>query len=333
MTIEKIRVSVGSASVLGLGKIAKFKDPPTTCYIMTYKDGHCIANCGFCPQARSSNSPEEMLSRVNWPIYVFQDFLSRLKYLKSSKKFKRICIQTLNYPENFTDLIEIVTQIKHNTDIPISVAIPPMSKEKLKKLNTIGVERAGIALDGATPKVFDKVKGTDVNGPYRWDQHIEKLIEALTIFSEGFVSTHIIIGIGETEKEVIERIFELNRLKILVSLFAFTPIKGTRFESRHQPPLLSFRKLQLGRYLVVNEDKELKDFTFNMKGNIINFNINKRELQNIVYNTDAFLTSGCPGCNRPYYTSKPSGPIYNYPRMLNENEKQEIYKLLINEVN
>ncbi|MFX1452564.1 MAG: radical SAM protein, partial [Promethearchaeota archaeon] len=60
---------------------------------------------------------------------------------------------------------------------------------------------------------------------------------------------------------------------------------------------------------------------------------NKRELQNIVYNTDTFLTSGCPGCNRPYYTSKPSGPTYNYPRMLNENEKQEIYKLLINEVN
>ena len=333
VNIKKIRVSIGSASVLGLGKVAKFKDPPTTCYIMTYKDGHCIANCGFCPQARSSCSSEEMLSRVSWPVYDFNDFLSKFKFLKSSHKFKRICVQTLNYPENFKDLIEIVTQIRHHTDIPISVAIPPMSKEKLRKLKTIGVQRVGIALDGTTPEIFNKVKGSGVNGPYRWDQHIENLIEALAIFSEGFVSTHLIIGLGETEREVIERIIELNNLKILVSLFAFTPIKGTKFESKKPPSLLSFRKLQLGRYLIVDKGKYFQHFNFNMKGNIVNININKMELQNIIYNTDAFLTSGCPGCNRPYYTSKPSGPIYNYPRMLNQFEKQEIYKLLINNVN
>ena len=333
VNVEKIRVSIGSASVLGLGKIAKFKDPPTTCYIMTYKDGHCIANCGFCPQARSSRSSEEMLSRVSWPVYYFNDFLSKLKYQKTSHKFKRICVQTLNYPENFKDLVEIIIQIRYHTDIPISVAIPPLLKEQLKKLKKIGVERVGIALDGSTPEIFNKVKGSGVNGPYRWDQHIEKLMEALTIFSEGFVSTHLIIGLGETEREVIKRIFELNNLKILISLFAFTPIKGTRFESKKQPSLLSFRKLQLGRYLIINKGKNLQDFTFNTIGNIVNINISKKELQNITYNTNAFLTSGCPGCNRPYYTSKPSGPIYNYPRMLDQFEKQEIYKLLINNVN
>jgi biotin synthase len=158
-------------------------------------------------------------------------------------------------------------------------------------------------------------------------------MEALEIFSEGFVSTHLIIGLGETEKEVIERIDELHNLKILISLFAFTPIKGTKLENKNQPSLLSFRKLQLGRYLIVNKDKTLKDFTFNMKGNLINLNINKMELKNIINDTNAFLTSGCPGCNRPYYTSKPSGPIYNYPRALTEEEKGEIYELLYKVVN
>ncbi|MFW9999969.1 MAG: radical SAM protein [Candidatus Hodarchaeota archaeon] len=329
MNIEKVRVSVGSASVLGLGRITQFKDPPTTCYIMTYKEGHCIANCSFCPQARLSQSSEEMLSRVNWPVYPFKNFLSKLKYLQSSKKFKRICIQTLNYHENFNDLVEIIIQIRNNTNIPISVAIPPMPKESLKRLKLIGVQRVGIALDAATPEIFNMVKGSAVNGPYSWDQHLKKLKEALEIFSEGFVSTHIIIGLGETERDVIERIEELHGLKILISLFAFTPIKGTRLENKNRPSLLSFRKIQLGRYLIVNKNKTLKDFTFNIKGNIISFNINKIELKNIVYDTDAFLTSGCPGCNRPYYTSKPSGPIYNYPRIINEFEKQEIYNLLL----
>ncbi|MFX1386059.1 MAG: radical SAM protein [Promethearchaeota archaeon] len=333
MTLEKIRVSIGSASVLGLGTFPHFKNPPTTCYIMTFRDGHCLANCGFCPQARSSKSSIEKLSRVNWPIFLFKEFLTRLKYLPFSKKFERICIQTLNYPENFDDLIEIITQIRTHTDIPISVALPPMSKEKLKVLKNKGVQRVGIALDGATSEVFEKIKGSYVGGPYTWKEHFRKLKEALEIFNPGFVSTHIIIGLEEKENQVIEIIDKLYNLGIIVSLFAFTPIKGTKFENIQQPEVTCFRKLQLGRFLIFNNEKNSKDFTFNKKGEIININITKKELSMIINDTNAFLTSGCPGCNRPFYTSKPSGPIYNYPRRLTEKEKLEIYNLLHNFVN
>ena len=89
MAINKIRVSIGSASVLGLYESKKFKDIPTTCYLMTYKEGHCTANCGFCPQARESQSSIELLSRVNWPIFLFKDLLTKLKYLPPTKRFKR----------------------------------------------------------------------------------------------------------------------------------------------------------------------------------------------------------------------------------------------------
>ena len=90
-----------------------------------------------------------------------------------------------------------------------------------------------------------------------------------------------------------------------------------------------FRKIQLGRYLIINENKELKDFTFNLKGDIIKINLNKNELKNIIENSNAFMTTGCPGCNRPYYTSRPSGPIYNYPRDLTKTEQEEIYQSLL----
>jgi len=328
VTIEKIRLSVGSASVLDLGALPQFKNPSTTCYVMTFTEGHCIANCGFCPQARSSRSSIEKLSRVTWPIFFFKDFLTKLKYMPFSKKFKRICIQTLNYPENFDDLIEIITQIRIHTNIPISVAIPPFLKEQLKELKIKGVERVGIALDGATSEVFEKIKGSKIGGPYIWEEHFQKLNEALEIFSPGFVSTHIIIGLEETEKQVIELIEELYNLGIIVSMFAFTPIKGTKFENIPQPAILSFRKLQLGRFLIFNNKRKLKDFTFNTRGQIININISKKDLNMIINDTNAFLTSGCPGCNRPYYTSKPSGPIYNYPRTLTEKEKVEIFELI-----
>lgn len=333
VTIEKIRISIGSASVLDLGTLPQFNNPPTTCYIMTFTDGHCIANCGFCPQARSSKSSMEKLSRVNWPVFYLKDFLTKLKYMSFSKKFERICIQTLNYPENFNDLIEIITQIRTYTNIPISVAIPPLSKEKLKELKIRGVDRVGIALDGASADIFEKIKGKSIGGPYTWEEHLQKLNEALEIFTPGFVSTHIIIGLEETEKQVIELVENLHNLGIIVSLFAFTPIKGTKFEKNPPPIVKSFRKLQLGRFLIYNREKKSNDFAFNLKGEIININISKKELNMIIDDTNAFLTSGCPGCNRPYYTSKPSGPIYNYPRALTEKEKREIFQSVYNYVN
>ena len=333
MAINKIRVSIGSASVLGLYESKRFNALPTTCYLMTYKEGHCTANCGFCPQARESESSTELLSRVSWPIFSFKEFLTKLKYLPPTKRFKRICIQTLNYFQNFQDLNEIISQIKKNSEIPISVAIPPMSKDKLEHLKLIGVERIGIALDAATPEIFENVKGKEVKSPYNWENHFQNLKEALEIFPEGFVTTHLIVGLGETSKEILKLISELHDLKIKVSLFAFMPIKGTKLEHLPQPELINFRKIQLGRYLLVNGLKNLNDFTFNNIGDVIKFNLNKRDLWSVISNTDAFLTSGCSGCNRPYYTSRPSGPMYNYPRNISKNEKEDIFESLVNLVN
>jgi biotin synthase-related radical SAM superfamily protein len=35
---------------------------------------------------------------------------------------------------------------------------------------------------------------------------------------------------------------------------------------------------------------------------------------------EAFRTSGCPDCNRPFYNEHPGGPLYNYPRPLTAEE-------------
>lgn len=331
MGVEKIRVSIGSAAVLGLYGGANFKDPPTTCYLMTYQQGRCIANCGFCPQARGAESSLELLSRVTWPIYNFKEVLTKVTYLPPNKRFKRICIQALNYAENFKDLKYIVKEFRRDNITPISIAIPPFSEDKLKELKRIGVERVGIALDGSSEQIFDAVKGLGVNGPYRWEHHFKTLKTALDIF--GKVSTHIIVGLGEPSKEVVEVIKKLNDATITVGLFAFTPIKGTQLENIDPPDLLRFRKIQLARYLIVEENRSINEITFNKKGDIIKFNLNKVDLLQIIQDTDAFLTTGCPGCNRPYYTSRPSGPIYNFPRKLTQSEIRNVYDSVIKFVN
>ncbi|MCK4366835.1 MAG: hypothetical protein KAW84_02670, partial [Thermoplasmata archaeon] len=35
---------------------------------------------------------------------------------------------------------------------------------------------------------------------------------------------------------------------------------------------------------------------------------------------DAFCTSGCPGCNRPFYNERPGCTPFNYPENLTEEQ-------------
>lgn len=326
--VEKIRVSAGSISALGLDS-RTFSVLPSTCYLMTYYRGHCTANCAFCPQAREASSSADKLSRISWPEVPLNVILKKLRNIKSNTTIKRICIQTINYPGFLNDLYELIIKIKKkNNQIPLSTAITPISDEALIKLKNLGVERIAIALDCSTPDLFDKIKGKGVRGPYLWDKHFSGLKIALKTFP-NHVSTHIIVGMGETEEKIIKLINHLNQMGILIALFAFMPIKGTKLENLNQPPLLTYRKIQLARDLLVNRDLTLDCFTFDQEGTLVDINISQEQLREIIYTGTAFLTTGCPGCNRPFYTSRPSGPIYNFPRKLNNSEKNEIYRNLI----
>ena len=64
-----------------------------------------------------------------------------------------------------------------------------------------GVDRLGIALDAATEAIFVKVKGKDAGGSYTWENQFSQLKDAIAVFGKGDVSTHVIVGLGETEKE------------------------------------------------------------------------------------------------------------------------------------
>jgi len=39
--------------------------------------------------------------------------------------------------------------------------------------------------------------------------------------------------------------------------------------------------------------------------------------------TVAFMTTWCPGCNRPLHDERFSGSFYNHPRPLTEDEMEE----------
>ncbi|MFX0097653.1 MAG: radical SAM protein [Candidatus Hodarchaeota archaeon] len=319
MIPRRVRVSVGTASVLGLIRY-KYDVRPTTAYLMMYTQGGCRANCGFCPQARTSSAKSDMLSRVTWPAF---STIEVLESLKTTTDMKRVCIQALNYPHAFEDLLSLIHHISGNA-IPISASIQPIERNQIGELRDAGLERIGIPVDAATPKIFRAVKGKDIEGPYEWRSHIKILDYAVRIFGERKVSTHLIIGLGETEEEAIEFIQMMSDLEINSGLFAFTPIKGTRLGNRPQPPIDAYRRIQIGRYLIVNGLSTRQQMIFDSEGRLCDFGLDSKKIGRIVKSGKPFLTSGCPGCNRPYYNERPGGLPYNYPRPPLSREIEEI---------
>jgi biotin synthase len=196
------------------------------------------------------------------------------------------------------------------------------------RLAEAGVDRIGIALDAATENLFDKIKGASAGGPYKWRDVQTLLRVAVGIFGEGNVSTHLIVGLGETEKELVWAVQECVDMGVLPALFAFTPIKGTGLADNMPPKLDVYRRLQLARHLIVNAKAKADEMQFDEEGNVIDFGVSKRRLLSIVASGLPFLTSGCPGCNRPFYNEKPGGPLYNYPRSISPKELKAIKRNL-----
>jgi len=320
---KRIRVSTGSAIVLGLLQ-GRLDAKPTTIYLLTYSAEKCSANCGFCPQAKTSKGKANMLSRVTWPPFPTKQVLSRIERTAKTDAIKRVCIQALNYPTVFNDILSLVEEIKARAKVPISVSCQPLNREKMKRLAEAGVNRISIALDAATEEIFDKIKGKLAGGPYVWERQLEALKEAVKIFGEGSVTTHLIVGLGETEEEIVKIIQWCVDSGVYPGLFAFTPISGTPLENSPQPHLSHYRRVQIAHYLITRGKTRCERMIFDGDGRLVDFGFSEKELWQIIRKGNPFVTSGCPGCNRPYYNEKPSGPLYNYPRQPLPEEIAEI---------
>jgi biotin synthase len=325
MIPEKVRVSVGTAALLKLDEYW-LDVKPTTAYLMTYTEGSCTANCAFCPQARESPSNKSLLSRVLWPIYPTEEAMDGLH--RADASLQRACIQTVNYPGFFNDALALLRKIKEVREIPVSIDTSPLTRAQMMELQTEGLDRIGIPLDLATEELFDRVKGAQTRGPYRWEKHFKALSTAVEVFGARRVLSNLIIGLGETEREAVGLIQRLKDMRVHTALFAFTPIPGTTLSRQPQPPLDAYRRIQLARHLITGGLSSIHGMEFDDEGRITGFGIDEETKARILQDGEAFRTSGCPGCNRPYYNERPSGPFYNYPRRLTVEEAEKEARLL-----
>jgi len=173
-----------------------------------------------------------------------------------------------------------------------------------------------------------------VGGPHTWEKYFKTMQEAVSVFGKYNVGVHLIVGIGETEEEMVRIIDDCYKMGVMTHLFSFYPEAGSVLENQKPPKLATYRRIQLAVYLINFEGKSFSDFKFNESGKLVDFGL---DINPYIEKGIPFMTSGCPGndgfmaCNRPFSNERPSDPMRNYHFMPDSDDKAVIASQIFND--
>jgi len=232
-----------------------------------------------------------------------------------------VCVGMITHPRAFDDMNTVIHRFHTEVGRPISALISPTTirdPQRLVATRQAGADMATVAIDAATPELFEHTRGRGVGGPHRWEQFWEMLEGAVEIFGRGKAGVHLIVGLGETEKELVEAIQRAHDLGAATHLFSFFPEEGTSLDGLGQPSYGQYRRVQLARYLVNRGLGRCEAMSFDAGGRIVGYGVEDAVLEECIRFGEPFMTSGCPGadgrtaCNRPFGNERSGRPIRNY---------------------
>ncbi|ATY85627.1 radical SAM protein [Kyrpidia spormannii] len=332
---DAVMVSLAGAMALGIEK-GKFAREEIVLrglnVLMTYKE-NCSANCSYCGMSRERRIPREQTTfiRVKWPVVDLDEVIDRTNQVPHH--MRRVCVGMLANHRSFNDSLQVIREFRERTDLLISGLITASlirSREQLQMIKDAGADRVDIAIDAATEELFEKHRGRPVKGPHRWDHFWWVTEEATKVFEPGTVGIHLVVGLGETEKELLEACHRAQEMGVVTHLFSFNPEPSTLLGDWPQPPLGQYRRCQLGRYLINEMGRDFHRFRFNRAGQVVDFGVAPEELDAVIDSGLPFMTSGCPdehgatACNRPYGNGRPSEPMRNFPFIPTPKDIEEI---------
>ena len=328
-----LRMSLAAAMTLGFQPGLFYRDARLHCInlLFTYGSG-CAARCAYCGLSggRPGDRAGKNFIRVSWPTFSIENIVEAIAARKD--RVKRICLSMVTNRRAVGDTKEVCAHLRSSFDIPVSLLISPtiLKTADLQDFKNAGADKIGVAIDLATPELFDRYRGSGVGGPHKWDTYWRCLAEALRIFGEGNAGSHFMVGMGETEEEMCRAIQRVRDMGGGTHLFSFFPEAGSAMEDAPQPPVSRYRRVQLARFLIDGGMGSAGRFAYDAQGRIDDYGMAPGVLNEIVESGSPFRTSGCRGydgevaCNRPYANSRPGPGIRNFPFRPDESDIRRI---------
>ncbi len=335
---QYVRISMASAIALRVrsGRFGRDFAPGGINLLLSYDEG-CRSDCGYCGLARTRPGSYEDKSfiRVEWPLVRTDDVVERVARFEPA--LARICISMVTHGHAFRDTCDIARRMAGRARVPISVLVAPpaLNRQRLEDLRSCGVDMIGIGLDAVTEELFRDIRtAVPAGGGLKWDRYWEVITAAREVFGPWKVNVHTVVGLGETDEDLLALFVALRDRQIFSYLFCFNPEPGTRMAGQPQPSLARWRRVQLARQLVLGEGYGLERFGFDPRGGLAVVRAGRADLEMVVTDGQAFMTNGCPdgeggpGCTRPYGSYRPAEPFRDYPFAPEATDLEEIRQSL-----
>ena len=340
-----VQMSNAAAITLGIMPGRMHRVGCTRCLnlLLTYPEG-CRANCAYCGLARHREAERDYADRnfirVDWPAVPMQQVVDIVARDGDRSPFHRMCISMITHPQSDADTVAVLKTWTAKIDpstIPVSILSNPttMEREDVASLRDLGADIFTVALDAATPAIFDRTRGKGVQSPHKWDKYWQVLMDARDVFGPQKFGAHIIVGMGETEHEVLALVQRLVDLGGHSHLFCFFPEQGSLMDHLPATPRDQWRRVQLARYLIDYAGVRVEQMSFDDAGRVTGYGLPDVEVEDVVSQGIAFRTSGCPGrfrddlsaCDRPYGDSPPSN-IASFPFQPTRKDLQKVRRQL-----
>jgi biotin synthase len=276
--------------------------------ILTTYEQTCLSDCGYCGLARSRpvrGESERSFIRVEWPLLATDELCERL--VRYEDTLTRLCISMVTHGRAFTDTLELTRRLHAAVRTPLSVLIAPpvVGEARLQALHDAGANMIGIGLDAVTEALFFALRTDVPHGGLRWDRYWETVDAARRVFGPWQVNCHTLVGIGETDADLVHCFETLLASQVYAYLFCFNPEPDSRMASQPRPSQRRWRRIQLAKFLLEERGLSREALRFDDDGGIAAIQAPLALIDEVIADGHAFMTNGCPaaggtpGCTRP----------------------------------
>jgi biotin synthase len=319
---DYVRISVAAAMAIGLRPGLFFRNATCDCVnlLLNYPEG-CYANCTYCGLARERPgiAQDNTFIRVGWPVYPTDRVVEAIG--ASETRVGRVCIAQVQDRRAYPDLLDIAGRIRRRSPVPISALVSAtlLDEGRLLAIRDTGVDIVGVGLDAASEAVFHRTRGRGAGGPHSWQQHWEIIRLARKHFGPMKVNCHVIVGLGETDEELIDLFYQARAEEIAAYLFSFNPEPGTAMAEVPRAPLSRLRRIQLTKYLIEARGLPREAIEFDGQGRLARVQAPRALVEECISAGTPFMTDGCPdrtgkmACNRPFGSYRPGEEFRDYP--------------------
>lgn len=334
---EWVRISYASALALRF-KSGRFTRPfrfGGINLLLSYDRG-CLSDCGYCGLARNRPGEYEDKSfiRVEWPLVRTDELVQRL--VRHEDKLTRLCISMVTHGRAYPDTLDISRRISDSVRTPLSllVAPPTLNRKRLQAFKDAGADMIGIGLDAVTEELFYSIRSDVPKGGLKWSQYWGIVDAAREIFGPWKVNCHTLVGLGETDADLMGIFERLLERQIFSYLFCFNPEPDSRMGDLPKTPLRRWRRIQLAKFLLEERGVDPGAFRYDDEGALVHVHVPRTLVEEVVRDGHAFMTNGCPssggepGCTRPMGSWRPTEDPRDFPWLPTASETRAILDTL-----